>query len=100
MLGADEIKRFLDALALNERLSASSRRQALNALVFLCREVFGKVLSDFSDFRRAKVRSHPPVWLTRQEMQSVLDHLACTAKDVATAQIYTHSHSSLCGSAI
>src|SRR6266487_6972098 len=47
--GAEDIAAFLDALALNERLSASSQRQALNALVFLFREVFGKQLGDFSD---------------------------------------------------
>jgi hypothetical protein len=47
--GGPEISEFLDSLALNERLSASSQRQALNALVFLYREVFEKDLGDFSD---------------------------------------------------
>ena len=42
--GAEDLKRFLDALALDQRLSASSQRQALNALVFLLREVFGQEL--------------------------------------------------------
>ena len=58
----EDIAALLDALALNERLSASSQRQALNALVFLFREVFGKQLGDFSDFRKAKVRARLPVW--------------------------------------
>jgi hypothetical protein len=43
-LGVEQIASFLDALALKERLSASSQRQALNALVFLFREVFEKEL--------------------------------------------------------
>jgi integron integrase len=67
--GERQIAEFLDSLALNERLSASSQRQALNALVFLFREVFEMELGDFSDYRRAKVRTHLPVWLTREELE-------------------------------
>ena len=73
--GAEDIAAFLDALASNERLSASSQRQALNALVFLFREVFGKQLGDFSDFRKAKVRARLPVWLTREEINQLLSRL-------------------------
>ncbi|MDA1276013.1 MAG: integron integrase, partial [Verrucomicrobia bacterium] len=69
------IKAFLDALALDQRLSASSQRQALNAVVYLLREVFGKELGDFSDYRRSKVRPHVPVWLTPAEMRALLDQL-------------------------
>src|SRR5436190_17513258 len=58
-------------MALNERLSASSQRQALNALVFLFREVFERQLGDLAEFRRAKVRTHLPVWLTREEMEKL-----------------------------
>ena len=46
-------------------VSASSPRQALNAVVFLPREFYGKELGDFSDYRRAKSRTHVPSWLTR-----------------------------------
>ena len=67
--GEKEIAEFLDSLALNEQLSASSQRQALNALVFLYRDVFGRELGDFSEYRRARVRPHLPVWLTREEIQ-------------------------------
>jgi integron integrase len=74
-LAEPEIKAFLDSMAFNERLSASSQRQALNALVFLYREVFGKELGDFSDFRRAKLRPHAPVWLTAEEMLRLLECL-------------------------
>jgi integron integrase len=73
--GGEEIAAFLNDLALNQQLSASSQRQALNALVFLFREVFGKELGDFSDFRRARVRSHLPVWLTWDELRKLLANL-------------------------
>ena len=74
-LGAAQIKAFLDVLALNQRLSSSSQRQALNALVFLYREVFGMELGDFSDFRRARAHPHVPVWLTAEEMGRLLAQL-------------------------
>ena len=73
--GPEDLKAFLDDLALDQRLSASSQRQALNAVVFLLREVFGKELGDFSDYRRAKVRTHAPSWLTAEEVACLLKQL-------------------------
>ena len=72
--GPEDVKKFLDALALDQRLSASSQRQALNAVVFV-REVFGKEMGDFSDYRRAKTHPHSPAWLTPDEVQALLDRL-------------------------
>jgi integron integrase len=73
--GTPEIKAFLEALALDQQLGASSQRQALNALVFLFREVFGKELGDFSDYRRAKVHIQAASWLTRTELEQVLGQM-------------------------
>jgi integrase len=73
--GEADIAAFLDHLALNQRLSASSQRQALNALVFLFREVFKRELGDFSEYRRAQVRPHLPVWLSREELQRLFEFL-------------------------
>jgi integron integrase len=73
--GVEDVVDFLNSMALTHRWSASSQRQALNALVFLYREVFGRDLGDFSEYKRAKSRPHLPVWLTRDEMNSLLDQL-------------------------
>jgi len=73
--GPEDIKAFLDDLALDQRLSASSQRQALNAVVFLLREVFEKELGDFSDYRHAKMRTHAPSWLTAEEVTCLLKQL-------------------------
>ena len=73
--GEEQIKEFLDEMALRGRFSASSQRQALNALVFLYREAYGRQLGDFSDYRRAQARSRLPVVLTRAEIQGLLDHM-------------------------
>lgn len=43
--------------------------------MFYFREVEGKDLGDFSDYRRAKVRSHVPTWLTRTEIEALLAKL-------------------------
>lgn len=73
--GFAEVKAFLDALALDQRLSASSQRQALNAVLFPLREVFGQALGDVSDYRRPPVRPHAPTWLARLEMDALLAQL-------------------------
>lgn len=73
--GAEDIKAFLDELALKERLSVSSQRQALNAVVFLLREGYGKELGDFSDYQRARARTHVPSWLTANEVRLLLSQL-------------------------
>lgn len=73
--GTEDVKAFLDELARDERLSASSQRQALNAVVFLLREVYGKELGDFSDYRRARIRTHAPSWLTFNEVTALLEQL-------------------------
>ncbi len=62
-----EIKEFLTDLATRQRLSASTQKQALNALVFLLREALAKPLADFSDFTRARKHLNIPVVLTREE---------------------------------
>ncbi len=73
--GAEDVKAFLDELALQERLSTSSQRQALNAVVFLLREVYGKELADFSEYQRARARTHAPSWLTAGEVKRLLAQL-------------------------
>ena len=77
--GEDQIKGFLEALARDHRISASTQRQALNAVVFLMREVYGKTLGDFSDYKKARVRQRLPTVLTRQEVNMVLEQLEGTS---------------------
>ena len=65
--GPAEIKAFLTHLAAERGVSASTQNQALNALVFLYREVLGIELGDFGDFERARRPERLPVVLSRQE---------------------------------
>ena len=67
----DEIRSFLSEMATLHRTSASSQKQALNTVVFLLREVYGKELGDFSDFTRARQHARIPVVLSRTECRQL-----------------------------
>jgi integron integrase len=77
-VGEKEIREYLDRLAQEGRVSASTQRQALNALVFLFREVMGRALGDFGDYHRARVRQRLPVVLTRAEVALLLGQIQGT----------------------
>ena len=60
-MGADEITRFLSALAVHGQVSASTQNQALCALVFLYRHVLGQHLGWLDEVVRAKRPQRLPV---------------------------------------
>jgi integron integrase len=71
-LGAKDVERFLSHLATQGNVAASTQRQALNALVFLYRDVLLRPLSDSIAPVRAKREPRPPTVLTREEVQRIL----------------------------
>jgi len=71
-MGETEVGQFLSSLATEARVSASTQNQALNALIFLYREVLEKPISYINGVVRAKRPRHLPVVLTRQEVRAVL----------------------------
>jgi integron integrase len=71
-MGEGEIGRFLSALATDFRVSASTQNQALNALLFLYREILKKDIGYVGGVVRAKRPHRLPVVLTRQEVRSIL----------------------------
>lgn len=74
-LGAVEIEAFLSDLAVQHNVAAATQNQALNAIVFLYREVLGVELPMLSDVTRAKRSETLPVVLTSVEVAAVLAHL-------------------------
>jgi integron integrase len=74
-MGAAEVTAFLTALAVRERVAASTQNQALNALLFLYREILGVELPWLDDLVRAKRPQHLPTVLTRDEVRAVLERL-------------------------
>jgi len=67
----ERVRSYLEKLA--PRTSASTQNQALNAIVFLYRDVMQQPLGDLGKWARAKRPARLPTWLSPQEMQRLLD---------------------------
>jgi len=70
-VGAGQVQRFLQYLAVERKVSASTQNQAFNALVFLFNNVFKTPLEDLN-FPRARRPKRLPVVLTRTEVGELL----------------------------
>lgn len=64
------VRSFLEALA--PRSSASTQNQALNAIVFLYRDVLQQPLQGLGKWARAQRPKRLPTWLSAQQMQRLL----------------------------
>ena len=71
-LGAKDVEQFLSHLATEGQVSASTQRQALNALVFLYRDVLDEPLVTEIAFVRSKHKQKPRTALTQAEVQQIL----------------------------
>ena len=71
-MGAEEITRFLSALAIERNVAASTQNQALSALLFLYKEVLAQELPWLDGIARAKTPARIPAVLTREEVRQVL----------------------------
>lgn len=74
-MGEAEIGWFLSSLATDFRVSASTQNQALNALLFLYREVLHREIGYVNGVVRARKSRRLPVVLTRAEVRSILQQL-------------------------
>ena len=63
---------FLNYLAVQRRVAASTQSQALNALVFLYESVLAQPLGQMRGLRRVQKRHWIPVVLTQDEVKTVL----------------------------
>ena len=75
-MGEAEVVAFLNHVAVDRQLSASSQNQALAALMFLYRHVLGRQLEELGGITRAKTPTNLPVVLSAPEVRSVLAQLA------------------------
>jgi len=71
-MGAEQIGHFLSHLATERKVAASTQNQALNALIFLYREVFGEDVEALGSFVRAKRHRYLPVVLSSSEVGRLL----------------------------
>jgi integron integrase len=70
-MGAGEVEQFLTDLAVRQNVASSTQNQALNALIFLYREVLEMDLQGINAVR-AKKKKRLPIVLTKDEIKRLL----------------------------
>ncbi len=83
-MGGPEVEGFLTALAVVNKVAASTQNQALAGVLFLYRDVLQIDLPWLASVVRAKRPIHLPVVMTRQKVQRVLANLTGTEWLVAS----------------
>jgi integron integrase len=82
-MGKSQIESFLSHLAVDDKVSASTQRQALNAIVFLYRHILEKPIEGDIAPVRAKRLPRVPVVLTQGEVWRVLSFMNGTHRLMA-----------------
>jgi len=72
-ISTGDVRRYLNDLALGQRVAASTQNQAFHALRFLFSEVLGKDFTGFEGTIRAEARQKVPVVLTREEIGQLIE---------------------------
>jgi hypothetical protein len=71
-MGRHQVEAFLSNQISQGKVAASTQRQALNALVFLYREVLDTPIKGEIAPIQSKKKVHPPTVLTPKEVQTML----------------------------
>jgi site-specific recombinase XerD len=80
--GEAQVEQFLSDLAVRQRSSPSTQKQALNAVVFLMQEALHRQLGDLQ-FHYAAAQRRIPVVLSREECTGLFQHLTDTPRLMA-----------------
>lgn len=82
-LGHAHAEQFLTSLAVDDKVSASTQNQALNALLFLYKDVLHTPLDFLANVTRANRTQRIPVVFSPAEVKTVLSHMTGTPLIVA-----------------
>ena len=74
-ISVEMVQEYLEYLAVVRGVSARTQNQALNALVYLFREVLDRDLGEIGGVTRAAERKRLPVVLTREEVMVLVGHV-------------------------
>jgi len=69
------IEQFLSHLSCNRNVAASTQRQALNAIIFLYKQVLNIPIDEELEHSRSKRHPSLPVVLSQKEVKLVLDQM-------------------------
>jgi integron integrase len=75
LLSADDVKEYLTFLAVKRKVSSTTQNQAFNALLFFYRHILKREFGKIDGVVRAKRKPYIPVVLSREEIESILNHL-------------------------
>jgi integron integrase len=75
-LSDKEVEEYLNYLANECNVAASTQNQALSALVFLYKQVLGKASMDLRGIQRAKKPVRVPVVLSKAEVKALLQYIS------------------------
>jgi len=79
-MGAEEVKQFLNHLAVEKQVSASTQNQALCSILFLYKTVLRKNLGWMENLVKAQRSKRIPVVFTQSEVREVFKHLEGVVK--------------------
>ena len=82
--GADHVAKYLNDLVVSGNVSASTQNQALNALIFLYKQVLRAPLGQLENFARSKRKKMVPVVMSRPEVRGLLQELDGWQRDVGS----------------
>lgn len=82
-MGPAQVEAFLNHLAVDRKVSASTQSQALNALVFLYKDVLKIELGKMEGLNRLQRRHRIPVVLTPDEVRRILGLMKGTTRTMA-----------------
>jgi len=74
-MGADEIRAFINNLAENHYVSSSTQNQALQAILFLYKNIIKKDIEFISEINRTKKIKHLPVVFSKNETIKIFEYL-------------------------
>lgn len=75
-LGKDDIRKFLNHLAVNRNVAASTQNQALQGILFLYKEIIHKDIGWIDDIERPTKPKHIPVVFTKAEAHTIIQNMA------------------------
>lgn len=84
LLNQAHAEQFLTSLAVDDKVSASTQNQALNAILFLYKDVLHTPLGSLAEITRANRTLRIPVVFTSKEVRAILSHMNGTPLIVAT----------------
>ncbi|MCZ6873958.1 MAG: integron integrase [bacterium] len=87
-MGPHEVVAFLEYLAVQRGVSASTQNQALNALSFLYNQVLAQPLGELAAYSRAKRPRTSPVVLSRPEVKRLFDSMKDSTFSLMAGLLY------------